>query len=308
MTTFDLRHHGCRYAPEYPPHGHSDHLPMTWLALGALGAGADRQRQFAERYLPRLAPFSPTDTHRHRVEVWGEAMTRRGVDTVLEERLPELMSGWYREAYHPVIRLAYGRAFGVLEEAAAGLAYLESAGPCPRLATLAARARPDDPPATDGVLGALTGAVSRPAPSLSFRDRAARAVQHPALVRAAVTRDDNLARSSREALAAFAATHDFFALHLVTGSHAFRILGDLIGPRADALLNLGLGVGYLAIGAPALTWDPVAPVAIDRAGLLASCRDDEHDIKLAWTAWDQARHLADGGYLSAAHGYLAGRG
>lgn len=308
MTAFDLRRHGARFAPEYPPHGHSDHLPMTWLALGALGAGADRRQRFAADYLPRLAPLPPADAHRRRVEALGEAMTRRGVDTVLEERLPELMSGWYRAAYHPAIRLAYGRAFGVVEEAAAGLAYLESNGPCPRLADLAARARPGEAAPGAGALDGLAGTVRRAGPARPFRDGASQALRHPALVRAAVTLEDNLARSSRDALAAFAASHDFFALHLVTGSHAFGLLGELIGPRADALLNLGLAVGYLAIGAPALDRSRAQSPSVDRAALLASCRDDEHDIKLAWTAWDQSRRLADPTYLVVAHDYLARRG
>jgi hypothetical protein len=306
MSGFDVRGHGRRFAPEYPPRGNSDHLPMTWLALGALGAGRARQQRFADSYLKRLEPFREADAHCRRIEAFGEAMARRGVETVLEERLPALMSGWYREAYHPVIRLAYGVAFEVLEEAAAGLAYLESAGPCPRLAALADQARPGDRRTREGVLRSLTGAAGPGDAGSPFGARAARALAHPDLARAAVTLDDNLARSSREALDAFAATHDFFALHLVTGSHAFRILSHLVGPRADALLNLGLGVGYLAIGAPPFSGGPVATGTIDQAGLLALCGDDEHDIKLAWTAWDQARHNADTAYLSVARDYLEG--
>jgi hypothetical protein len=113
----------------------------------------------------------------------------------------------------------------------------------------------------------------------------------------------------------FAATHNFFALHLVTGGHAFRLVAPYAGPHADALFNLGVVAGYAAVGAPPfhtapLTGpalsdpDPTTQNALTPSVLLALCRDDEHDYKLAYSAWRQAAHWHDPAYLDVARAYL----
>lgn len=301
----DLATHGRRYAPEYPPYGHSDHLPMAWLALGALGASAQRREVFARNYAARLAPWPADDDGPRRIDGYLAAIAAQGLPAVLERELPALVSGWYREAYHPLIRLAYAVAFDVPEEAAAALAYLHACGSNPRLEALAREA----PLLADcsglELLQRATGWRVGMNGADSFTARAERVLAAPDIGTRVGVVADNLAQVSRAALDAFAATHDFFALHLVTASHAFRVLYPYAGAHADAVLNLGLLAGYVCIGAPPLERAATGPAGpADAQQLLALCADDEHDIKLAHSAWEQAAHFDDPAYLSVVAGYL----
>ncbi len=305
--TFDIHQHGRRYPPEYPPRGFSDHLPMTWLALEGLGAPPARREAFAADYLPRLSPLPSDDPRRRRQQTLIDEITADGMAAVVERRLPALVSGWYREAYHPLIRLGYAVRFGVAEEAAAALAYMEACGPDATMTRLAGQCRRVSGSGLDlfGRARHLRADIDH---NRSFTSRAQAVLARPAAAEMALVVDDDLRQMSSAALAAFDSTHDFFALHLVTASHAFRLLSPWAGPDADAILNLGLLVGYLAIGAPAISDAPAgaAPAAVPtRARLLALCRDDdEHDAKIAFAAWEQARHWQDPRYLVAVERYL----
>lgn len=304
-----LREHGRRYDTNYPPHDHSDHFPMAWLALGALGAPRERRERFAAAYLPRLAARPADDPRRQRQDELLAEIGRLGIAPVVAAHLPRWISGWFREAYHPLIRLGYGVEFNVAEEVAAALAYGEASGTSGRLARLAGAARPRRGTGLDLLeeAAASAGPVSTAA---DFGERAEAALHAPGLERLALLLPDNLREISRAALAVFASTHDFFALHLVTASHAFRIVRPLAGPEADAVLNLGVVAGYLAVGAPAVRPAQAAPPGgplPGRDALLADASDDEHDLKLAYSAWAQAQHWADSAYLIAARDYLARR-
>jgi hypothetical protein len=138
----------------------------------------------------------------------------------------------------------------------------------------------------------------------SFGEHAAQHLAQPWIAEMAVVLEDNLREMSRTALDALASTHDFFALHLVTGSHAFRVLESHAGPDAAAVMNLGLLAGYLVIGAPTVRHFPTPKEATAAPDLLALCRDDEHDAKLAHTTDAQARHWNDPAYVAVAARYL----
>lgn len=305
----DLTTHGGRFEPEYPPYGHSDHLPMAWLAMDGLGATAARRQRFADAYLPRLAPWPADSPRPARIAELLAEIRDAGLTTVLARQLPGLISGWYREAYHPLIRLGYALDFDVPEEAAAALAYFEACGPSPQLERLADAARTWTDDNEDSGIDLLDRAAALTIdldPEQSFGARAEQIVAREELAGFALLFPDHFASLSQAGLAAFAATHDFFALHLVTASHAFRLLRPYAGPRADALFTLGLVVGYLVIGAPPVPrLRPPRPAALDRSTLLALCRDDEHDLKLAYSAWRQSAHFADPRYLQVAADYLS---
>lgn len=319
--TFDPATHGQRYLPEYPPLGHSDHLPMTWFALAALGAGADRCRAFAAAYLPRLAPMPAEHPHARRVIALATEIDRDGMHAVLARRLPSLASGWYRQAYHPLIRIGYGVSFDVPREVAAGLAYLEAAGPDDALARQARGLATDDrctgedlfrraaalgPVPDVETTGAEAPGAAQPD---SFSRRAARALADARMARVAVMPAEPLRALAQGALAVFASSHDFFALHLVTASHAFRVLEPWIGPDAHGAFTLGMLAGYRAAGAPAfeeLAGDPTSATPRPE-DLLALCADDEHDIKLAHAAAAHAAHWSDARYLATAEAYLRRR-
>ena len=69
-----------------------------------------------------------------------------------------------------------------------------------------------------------------------FDDRYERVMERVTLRPPASAPGAGLERISRSCLEVFHATHEFFALHLVTGSHAFRVCSPWVGPHAERLL------------------------------------------------------------------------
>ena len=278
----------------------SDHLPMALLAMWANGAGKDALETYAMRYRQRLdppvehVPRIPTEidsavgdlgAYGSLLAYFDREVARVGPRATLENWLPGLVSGWVRFAFHPVIRLAYGVRFDVASEIVAGLAYLASAGPDPALQALADGARYGDQP--------LSAPPSRPLDE-PFERRYNATVASGVLAERVVVVPDNRHRLAELSLALFNHTHDFFALHMVTGTHALGVCADAIGMEADGLLSAGLLAAYITVGAP--LFDPAAeprPASID----------DEHDAKLAFACADLARSLGSKAFESAAQTY-----
>ncbi|TNF87535.1 MAG: DUF4243 domain-containing protein, partial [Gammaproteobacteria bacterium] len=240
-----------------------------------------------------------------------QSLVEVGRDALLASELPRLISGWAGNAFHPLIRLAYGYHFQIDGEIAAGLAYLKWCGPNEKIKLLADAAAAD---ATPGDLRraveSLSPCAERLKPGARFDDRLATVLEHPAFAGAARTYPDALTTISGMALRIFAQTHDFFALHLVTGSHAYRLLYPFAGELRDEIFSLGILAGYAAIGAPTFQFEhePIARqgVTADSGALAAELdSDDDHDIKLTYSALCQAQHFEDDAYLAAASGYLA---
>ena len=281
----------------------SDHLPMMALALHGLGAGRTVIEARRDAYAQRLD--APTPLRRNPPESLATALGDRaayapllgffdaeiqalGMPGALAAHLPSLISGWVRDAFHPIIRLAYGIRFGLASEVAAGLAYLASAGPDPALGALATNARPKR---------ALTFPQPSPAPGRTFEEKCQAVIAAGALDGAVHVVGDNRRRAAETALAAFHQTGDFFALHLVTGCHALLVCADATGLREDALLNAGLFAGYLAAGAPAFSAD-----APPRAWPM----DEEHHAKLAFSCAELAKLLDSERFRQAAAMHRAG--
>jgi hypothetical protein len=115
----------------------------------------------------------------------------------------------------------------------------------------------------------------------------------------------DVSQLSRACLDVFAATHDFFALHLVTGSHAFRICSQWAGPHAERLLSVALAAAYLVIGAPDFV--RIQPGHAELPIRELTSATDEHDIKLAYTCRVEAEAYADPAYEWVAARYLRPR-
>jgi len=299
-----LADHGAAFSPRYRGFL-SDHGPMATLALKGLGATDDEALAYLGRYDRRLEPAAgaPAGYLERRAEHLA-AIRAAGPDAVLGRVLPRLISGWARDAYHPLIRIAYGYEWSVPEEVASGLAYLDTCGADQNIAAAAAKVQPgtDSPAAMlRGLRWLAEGLNDRE----TFTGRLARVVGHPDFRGAVFTVPDNLARLARVALDVFASSHDFFALHLVTGAHAYRILYPFAGPDRDAVFTIGIAAGYVAAGAPDfrdLDSNTGPPEDwLDRVGT------DEHDVKLAYSALAQGQFFANRAFVAAAADYLGVR-
>ncbi len=280
---------------------------MGALALHGLGRAPDEVLDWYQRYCARLDPAeTATSDFRSLLDETEHELRREGAEALLAKCLPGLISGWARNAYHPLIRLAYGYHFQIDGEVAAGLAYMKWCGPDPQLEALATRAAEGDPGEPLEALSAVADAATRVAPGRRFDDCLRTVIAHPAFAAVARRYPDALPRISRMALSVFDQTHDFFALHLVTGAHAYRVLYPFAGALRDEIFSLGIFAGYASVGAPSfevdLTAETPPPTSATLVGALQS--DDDHDIKLAYSALSQARFYQDAAYLEAAERYL----
>jgi hypothetical protein len=297
----------------------SDHGPMALLALAGLGVQQNHIETFATAYQARLDPLPATAQSINRtnyaanvgnakaypalVQFFDQEIQTAGWRVTVAEYLPDLISGWVKDALHATIRLAYGIEFEVASEVAAGLAYLTVVGPDPALAAAAAAA-PTKPHADPLLIQRAIGTIDDGV----FNARYAQAVASPAFRNHLHVPVDAGRTLPREALGVFDATHDFFALHLVTGSHAWRIISPHLAdavPNANALLASGLFAAYLALDQPA--WQPPSDDGQRLDSLNLSSARDEHDVKLAYSCLAQSRAFDDRLFESVACRYLAPR-
>ena len=313
-----LQAHGATYDPHYPPSDNSDHGPMAYLAMHGLGVGYADIEAFAERYQGKLVAVPPlnesVDSDRWQahigrrasysalLEFFNEEIARSGWQPTVARYLPPLISGWVKDAFHPLIRLGYGIEFEAVSEIAAGMAYLTITGDDPKLAQLA-RAQPSDSQGRDYLHATrrLRNAAFERGP---FNARYQRIVSD-APFSPAPDGADTLEAISRACLEVFHATHDFFALHLVTSSHAFRVCAPWAGPQAVQMFSVGLAAAFLAIGAPEFETLPVAAAPLPITQLANAT--DEHDIKIAYSTQAQTQAFSDPIYQWAAANYLKPR-
>ena len=217
-------------------------------ALAELGADMDAIRRFAAGYRNALSPIAPADTvvtianwetHLGKTSSYAALLVffdsriaEHGWPATVAYFLPRRISGWVRDAFHPLIRLGYGVASELPSEIAAGLAYLTVSGDDPALARLAQAA----PVTLDGSdYLAAWQAHRRPEYGQGrFSARYAQVVRDVPLRAARPDSPEAWRALSAAGLQVFHATHDFFALHMVTGSHAWRVCAPYAGgdPRA----------------------------------------------------------------------------
>jgi hypothetical protein len=292
---------------------------MAYLAMHGLGVGFPQIETFAERYRPKLVAQLPCKEV-IKAHCWESHMGRRasysallayfaseidadGWQAVVARYLPLLVSGWVKDAFHPLIRLGYGIEFEVSSEIAAGLAYLAITGDDPLFAAVAERE-----PLDCGWRSYLEAVQSMRDVEFArgpFNSRYRR-IEGAAAVRPVKGPADIVIRDlSRACLEVFHATHDFFALHLVTSSHAFRVCAPWAGPDWSAIYSAGVAVGYLAIGAPRFDALQEKEAALPMDALQSAT--DEHDIKLAYSCLAQARAFSDPTFCWSAAHYLTPR-
>jgi Questin oxidase-like len=318
LTTL-LRRHRDAFAPVYPPHENSDHAPMACLAMYGLGFEFPQIERFAAGYRSRLAPLahSPfvvnTDNWRDcassyahyaaLLEFFDAQIVARGWQAVLAEYLPMLISGWVKDAFHPLIRLGYGVEFEVPSEIAAGLAYWACLGDDPALAALVRQ--PARSVRGDDYFRELQRQRLARFSRGPFNDRYAAIIAAADLAPVAGPIEHVMPALGRACLAIFDSTHDFFALHLVTAGHAFRVCAPWAGDAAAGLFSTGLAIAYLAIGAPHFAPPACAPVSLPRDALARAT--DEHDLKLAYSCRAQAAAWQNPAFEWCATAYLQPR-
>ena len=304
----------------------ANHLPMALIALDGLGADDGQIEAFAARYEKKLlaapAPGAPITAAtaesflgRHEalgswIRFFEEELARVGAPETVRTWTHRLAPGIGSFAFHGVIRVAYALESGSMSELARGLASWAAAY----------QALGELPPPTGALspgeaLATLDGDPRfnrRRYPGRRIADRMAQAAADPEaarLVAAAGTTD--IAALAAALLSAYAATGNFTVLHGLTACHAFRNLRPLMDDpaRAERYLWQALVCAYLSAGGPAAGAPPKGDDGLDWPEIRrrAAAASDEHDIKLAYSAWREWQRYGDDRYRRVASAALAVR-
>ncbi len=351
-----LLQQGVDFDPLYPNPRFgplTDHLPMALTALHALGGSTAELQAFRAAYATRLVPMrartaaeldwaddgrAPDDgraglgmpaAYPALLARFEAEIADTGRAAVLGRWIPRLIDALATHALHPLIRVAAALQHGVDRELAAGLAYWCSAHldvPAPRIGRRDVGA--------DSAAGTLFASV-RAHPqggattlvAAGFGNRLLELAARPGFAELSGWRPLvlDLPRMAREAARVYLGTGDFFALHMVTGSHALRLVLPWVSDREAALDRWwqALAATYVVIGAPDYgPWrevgqpagQPVGQPAGERVGMPAddvlrrtsmqalAGDDAEHVVKLLWSVREE--HAA---YGFAEHAHIAVR-
>lgn len=308
--------------------GTTNHCPMALVALARMGAAPDRLQAFFAQWRDNyaiidtrpaialaandwLAQVGNPDAFSSLSRHFAHAIGRDGAPAVIAEVLGRAPHAPATDAFHAIIRIAYGIEAGHDGEIAAGLAAyvaaslpidVETDGRRPASSVLdgfaamsAQLAGRDWPP------GSITGRLKAIAADPIFRQ-----VLQPPPAGAGLL--DELARAS---IALFWQTADFTVLHMVTGVCAARlVLGQLPPALADRLrapVWSALCAAYVSVGAPPLVRVD-APRATDAwPDVLgrAVASDDDHVIKMVYTCFQESMRYPDSSYYLAAAARIA---
>lgn len=310
----------------------ANHQPMALIALARLGADDVHLKRYAKQHAQAVGlqparahqSWPPGDEWRPRLgqpkawplyrDLFRQWLEHDGSSDMLVQILPWLMPGCGASAFHGLIRTAYGLEAGHAGEVADGVAYwacrylplgdLPTADAAPAPAAAGRRAaRVSAPPSP------VTVTVTDPAVLLRrlqasdskaglISQRMAEAAQSGAVNRAIAPLHIDAhtpERLARAAAFAYAQTGSFTALHLVTGTHAMRVVARYLANDADALHAAwrhywqayahGVVAARLHIAAQPLQlrpWDEIVKRALASA--------NEHVIKLVDSCREEARH------------------
>jgi hypothetical protein len=296
------------------PYCLSNHGPMIAIALDRLGASSARVAQWFEGYReanglvappPAVEPIvegnweaalgSRAREADYRVFFTGE--TRRlGLADATRRYLPRLVPGVAGSALHPLMRLAYATLKDDAEEAGAALGYWAA---CYMSLPAAGSYSPDtdDPGEVLAGVAAVEGARDyEPETDLLWHN--IRAVAElpgfAPVVDRLVFGPGTPRRLAATALALFAGTQDFAALHALTGLHWIRLVAPNLEDAEplyrifwQVIASLVPKIGFPSLpGAaslaelrarPAPQWPEIHAKAIACA--------DEHDISLTYSAF-----------------------
>jgi hypothetical protein len=301
----------------------SNHAPMALTALAKIGGSPETLRRFFAYYrdCKHLKPFGEpgqaldatnwrsalgerTREPDLRVFFRGEVV-RLGVEGACRAYLPALAPGIAASAFHGLMRLAYALLRESPDDVAIALGYWAATFLALRPATGAA-------PVTDDPAEVLARAMQiaplhdlklHPLLWKNMRDAAATPEFLPVVDWLAID-ESTLGKIASTGLVVFAATQHFAALHIVTAAHWLRI----VEPHADRatfylmLRHFWQGIAGLVgeLGFPRLPdaaavekWRRLPAPDWQELRAAAATSFDEHDISLAFSAYEEAQVYGD---------------
>lgn len=319
----DMPAFGSEFAKTY-----ANHAPMVLVALHSLGAGPERLYDFFESYrdYKELLPFGEPSSHLD-ADSWQTAIGHRereadlrlfftaevdrlGGMEALRTYLPRLAAGVGASAFHALMRTAYALIRGSESEIAISLAYWAAT-------YLAMPLKTGDAPKTKDpaeVLRRVYGLAEMhvlPLHELLWQnmDESGRCAAFAPVVDWLEIDAQSLSRMAETAIALFAATMDFSALHAVTGLHWMRLVlpycanGDVMQSHFWQCIAALVGeMKFPALPDPAelARWRTLPVPDWPQIKAAAALSYDEHDISLAFSASEEMKMYHDPLYQLAA--------
>lgn len=299
----------------------TNHLPMALQALHSLGASPQRMDAFHAHYARRYQGMAPPvsaapapDWLRLRGKLesypallahFQQWLERDGMDPVLRQALPDLLSGVAAAAFHGVIRTAHAVESGHKAEMAAALAYWTYRWQPLRPPSSAQAAIPFEDWAARLIAGAENWSCEGPLISIRM-DIATDSPVYQDLAGAlqpAVDVRTQLALLASLAVERYLASRNFTVLHMVTGMRALRVLLPWVdGPaQLPPVLTRAFVAAYLAARVKPLaaqrTQKALAWPEIIAAGIASH---DDHVVKMVHACHEEAAHYGEGLYREAA--------
>ncbi len=311
----ELRNFSAEFPVDLANHG-----PMALVILDRLGASDQRLRGYDDVYraanglVPVPSQIAPIDRETWTLHLgdrsregdyrafFAREVSRLGFRDAVNRYLPTLLPGIAGSALHPLMRLAYGIVRADAAEVGTALGYWAACFlPLPR--ATGATPETDDPAEVLVRVAAISGLRNLPAYDHLWHGMRAVGAEPefaPAVDWLRIG-PRTTARAAATSLALFAGTMDFAALHAVTGCHWVRLVATVC-PDPLLLRHFWQAVAALvpAIGFPELPsrdalrqWRerpcPDWPAIVAKAVR----SDDEHDISLVFSAFEEEKVYGD---------------
>ncbi|NEI66405.1 questin oxidase family protein [Rhizobium leguminosarum] len=301
----------------------ANHAPMVLVALDRIGGGSAQLRRFFHHYrdakqlLPFAQPLKSLDSKNWKTAIgmrerepdlrhfFAGELARLGIHEALQLYLPDLADGITASAFHALMRTAYGVLRSDETDVAIALAYWAATYlPLPQ-----AKGTPPITHDPAEVL-ALTAAIE-PLHGMKLHDLLWQNIRDasnvPEFVPVVDWLDigpDTMEKMAATALAIFAATQHFAALHIITGLHWIRLLK----PHCDettlyrmlrvfwqgiAALMGELGFPHMPDRAAVDRWRLIHVPDWPEMHAIAAQSYDEHDISLAFSASEEMKVYSD---------------
>lgn len=305
---------GSRYHVHYGDRL-ANHLPMVLIALDKLGARPAQLRHAFDRSTPhlQLRPGSPVeeitepahcrnrdDRFPSALHYYEQQLRQLGIAKCLQRELPALLPAIATAAFHGLIHTAYGVDARHLEEIAMGLAYWnldyhELKSSREQIPTAAADILPRLAQQYPGIAIA-PGNIADHMQTVTGQPDWMNTPIQPQLL--------GLKDIASVAITAYLGTKDFTLLHGVTGCHALRLILPYCNDCEAALRYFwqGLAIAYLSTGPKVI--EPVdeeevksIPQRQEKIRERALRCDDDHVIKLAYSALEEFHYYGNSDYL-----------
>lgn len=312
------------YNPEYAD-GNSDHFPMALFALQKIGGTDAELLNFYKTYTERLETHVPRfqeligknlddffgkhELFDHCYKWISSELQEKGIERVVRDVLALTLDGICTAAFHTLIRLAYAVEMNIQEEIAAALAYYITRADLIKQLPAKFERMPED----ENVLSILEklrihaeitypkvgGSIFKKVNDITAQD------DFQKFCSTYIPAQLSIGEISGLALHTYVSTKDFLSLHLVTSSHALRVLLPFIENKDHACRTLLIGhlAGYVSLQKPKVDKtillehrDKTFSPAWEELFRLARATNDDHSFKLIYSCYEESKIYQDRNY------------